>query len=153
MWGGSMDDFSRDYATHMDRAPTEALVDLLREHHPELETMQGWQPPRDWLRLLMPPPEPKPIPIVAIAKPKRLFAAPTTAQAVVNDVAIEHGLSVDDIIGRDRSIHVARARHVAMFKLRQIGLSTPVIGKMLGGRDHTTVLHGIRRVRAEAVSA
>lgn len=52
---------------------------------------------------------------------------------------------------RERSI--ARARWAVMVALRQLGLSLPEIGAALGGRHHTTILHGIRSARAQEYQA
>ncbi len=60
------------------------------------------------------------------------------------------GLDLSDLSGPKRHRHVVEARHVAMYLLRAYtGLSLPEIGKMLH-RDHTTVLHGARRVAKSA---
>ncbi|KKC27458.1 hypothetical protein WP12_03325 [Sphingomonas sp. SRS2] len=48
-----------------------------------------------------------------------------------------------------REIEHTRARWAIMWAARKsIGLSTPQIGRRLGGRDHTTVIHGLRRAEA-----
>ena len=59
-------------------------------------------------------------------------------------------LGVADLIGRERPQHITRPRHRAMFLARRLrpDLSYPGIGLIIGGRDHTTVLHGERRVEA-----
>lgn len=148
------DDPARDYALHMPRAPTEQLVERLREHHPGREII-GWQerntPPRP--PVVVDPVDPLPQPaaahkVVVIVprspRRRRIFGAPSTAQAIVNSVAAEHDIHVEDLIGRSRTTHIVRARQHAMVELRALGLSLPVVGRFLGGRDHTTVLHGIR---------
>jgi len=49
--------------------------------------------------------------------------------------------------GRSRNAEVALPRQIAMFLLREeIGISLPQIGELLGGRDHTTVLHGCEKI-------
>lgn len=71
--------------------------------------------------------------------------------AVIRDillsVAIEHGLTVADLKGSSHSRPAVIARHEACYRLYKAGLSTTQIGRALGGRDHTTALHGIRRHR------
>lgn len=52
------------------------------------------------------------------------------------------------IYSSDRSKHVVAARHVAMWLLRDAGMSLPAIGATLG-RDHTSVLYGVRRVERD----
>lgn len=72
--------------------------------------------------------------------PKR----PTMA-AILDRVAEKYGLTVAELKGQGRSPRLAHPRHEAMHEMYAVGLwSTTVVGKFLGGRDHTTVLHGIR---------
>ncbi len=66
---------------------------------------------------------------------------------VVRKVADVFGVTVDRILGRDRSQDVALPRQVAMYLLREeSNFSLPQIGEALGGRDHTTVMHGYQKV-------
>jgi len=59
------------------------------------------------------------------------------------------GFSADDIKGSRRFTDVVKARQIAMFLMARLGKrSAPETGRFLGGRDHTTVLHGVRRVDA-----
>jgi chromosomal replication initiator protein len=70
----------------------------------------------------------------------------TTAQ-VVALVAEKFKVSVDQLIGRDRSREIALPRQVAMYLLRrEINVSLPQIGEALGGRDHTTVMYAIDQI-------
>ena len=44
---------------------------------------------------------------------------------------------------------MVRPRHVAMFLLKkELGLTFVEIGNLLGGRDHTTVMHGVDKVES-----
>ncbi len=66
---------------------------------------------------------------------------------VVEAVSSHFGVPVEAIKGRKRDKKTAQARQVTMYLLReesQLGLST--IGKILGGKDHTTVSHGCDRI-------
>jgi chromosomal replication initiator protein len=66
---------------------------------------------------------------------------------VVRKVADVFGVTVDRILGRNRSQEVALPRQVAMYLLREeSNFSLPQIGEALGGRDHTTVMHGYQKV-------
>jgi chromosomal replication initiator protein len=59
-------------------------------------------------------------------------------------------ISPQTLLARDRRPEVARARHVAMYMARVLTThSLPEIGRMLGGRNHTTVLHAVNRISAE----
>jgi chromosomal replication initiator protein len=70
-----------------------------------------------------------------------------TPEEIVAAVAAYYGLDILAITGRSRNAEIALPRHIAMFLLREeIALSLPQIGATLGGRDHTTALHGCERV-------
>lgn len=66
---------------------------------------------------------------------------------IVRHVAETYGVTVDRIMGRDRSKQVALPRQIAMYLLRQeANYSLPQIGEVLGGRDHTTVMYGCEKI-------
>ncbi len=79
--------------------------------------------------------------------PQKTPCAPTR---VIECVAQHYKVASSDITGARRTKDLAQARHVAMFLLRTLnGLSLPVIGQHLGDRDHTTVSHGIERIKKQ----
>lgn len=66
---------------------------------------------------------------------------------ILRRVAESFGLTVDRILGRDRSKQVALPRQIAMYLLREeANCSLPQIGDTLGGRDHTTVMYGCDKI-------
>jgi chromosomal replication initiator protein len=65
---------------------------------------------------------------------------------VVRAVADVFGVTIDRIMGRDRSRDVALPRQVVMYLLRSENISLPQIGDVLGGRDHTTVMYACDKV-------
>lgn len=72
---------------------------------------------------------------------------PREASSVVEIVAEHFRLTLADLTGRTRTKEVAYARQVAMYMLREENaLSLPVIGHLLGGRDHSTVRYGVEKV-------
>jgi len=72
---------------------------------------------------------------------------PCSPPRVIQIVAEFYGLTGADLLGRTRTAPVAFARQVAMYLLREEnGLSLPAIGDHLGGRDHTTVRHGVEKI-------
>ncbi|KIF68952.1 chromosomal replication initiation protein [Streptomyces sp. AcH 505] len=77
-------------------------------------------------------------------------AAPEiTAPAIMAATADYFGLSVDDLCGSSRSRVLVTARQIAMYLCRELtDLSLPKIGAQFGGRDHTTVMHADRKIRA-----
>ena len=75
-------------------------------------------------------------------------ATRVSVDGIMRCVADRFGLSVRDITGRRRHRNVARARHVTMYLARKLtSHSLEEIGGYLGGRDHTTVMHGFQRIR------
>lgn len=68
--------------------------------------------------------------------------------AIIDATAKEFGVPAIHIKGISRNAAVTIPRHVAMTIAREIviGASLPQIGRSFGGRDHTTILHAIKRV-------
>ncbi|MGK5532327.1 chromosomal replication initiator protein DnaA [Streptomyces sp. URMC 129] len=72
-----------------------------------------------------------------------------TADAITSAVADYFGLTVEDLAGSSRSRILVTARQIAMYLCRELtDLSLPKIGQHFGGRDHTTVMHADRKIRA-----
>jgi len=75
-----------------------------------------------------------------------------TLTAILNATADHFHLSLSDLASRTRTKHIALARQIAMYLAREDGgISLPEIGEALGGRDHSTVVHGCTRA-AELVA-
>lgn len=75
-------------------------------------------------------------------------------RAILRETADKHGLAVVDITGRCRKHHIVLARQEAMWRMRmETPFSLPEIGRRMGGKDHTTVLHGIRTHQARLDAA
>ncbi len=74
---------------------------------------------------------------------------PTTVEEIQNRVAAAFGVSREELTGSSRAAVPLRARQVAMLLTREsTDLSLPQIGRLYGGRDHSTVLNSLRRVEA-----
>jgi chromosomal replication initiation ATPase DnaA len=71
-----------------------------------------------------------------------------TGRAVADFVGRHYGVTFDELAGPRRTLPLARARQFAMYAMRELcpHMSYPAIGRLLGGRDHTTILHGCRKV-------
>lgn len=66
-----------------------------------------------------------------------------TAREIIEMVAECHGYTREDLIGPSRLREIAWPRQEAMYVIRQVtGYSYPAIGRILGGRDHTTIIKG-----------
>lgn len=71
-----------------------------------------------------------------------------TPQYIISVVAEHFGLKAEALVSTKRSKEIVYPRQIAMYLCRSI-TNTPLamIGKCMGGRDHTTVIHGIDKVK------
>lgn len=67
---------------------------------------------------------------------------------IIQEVGEKHGVTKGEIIGDRRSRYIVAARHEAMARVYKArpDLSLPMIGRLFGGRDHTTVIHAARKM-------
>lgn len=73
-----------------------------------------------------------------------------TSDAVLEAVSAVTAIGLGDLSGRSRSRNVTYARHLAMYLLKEDARMTVAeIGRLLGNRDHSTVLAGIQRIAME----
>jgi hypothetical protein len=126
-------------------------LSALAEQH---ETWAGardrlWKPARKDLRYVrpLPPPVPEvaPEPVVVHYAPFNFLASPA-AMAIIKLVALKHRIGVSDIRGPSRTRHIVAARHEAVWLVHTHcqHLSTTQVGRLFGGRDHSTALNSIR---------
>ena len=70
-----------------------------------------------------------------------------TIEEIQRRVSDYYNIRLSDIIGPKRLRSYARPRQVAMYLCKQLtSRSLPEIGRRFGGRDHTTIMHGVRRI-------
>lgn len=106
--------------------------------------MRGSVRERNLPPIALAPPPPPPPPMYGPPTPTRGMMI----MASIESVARSYGLTKEELIGHNRERRVAWPRQEAMTMLRdRWGLSYPRIGQILGGRDHTTVMAGIRKQR------
>lgn len=75
---------------------------------------------------------------------------PTSAKQIVEKVAKYYNLSVKELTGKSRVAHIKTARQVAMFILsNELKLSTNKIAAEVGVKDHTTVMHGVKKIKQD----
>lgn len=68
-------------------------------------------------------------------------------------VARHFGITVIDLISERRAVAIARPRQIAMYLAKRLTLrSLPDIGRRFGDRDHSTVIHAVRRIEGLRVS-
>ena len=71
-------------------------------------------------------------------------------QRILSEVADYFGIKVDDLLARSRKRTVSIPRQVAMYLLiHEIGIPPTQVGRLLGGRDHSTVIHGAGKINGE----
>jgi chromosomal replication initiator protein len=76
-----------------------------------------------------------------------------TVDDIQKAVAARYNLKIADFLSPRRSRNVARPRQVAMYLAKALTAhSLPDIGRRFGGRDHTTIIHGVRKIE-ELMSA
>jgi chromosomal replication initiator protein len=70
-----------------------------------------------------------------------------TVSEIIEAVAQAHNLRVADLISKKRTRPLTDPRHIAMYLARRLtGLSFPELGREFGGRDHSTIQHGVSKV-------
>jgi len=82
--------------------------------------------------------------LIRPAEPKRV-----RIEDIQRIVARQYNVSRADLLSSRRTANVVRPRQVAMYLAKILTLrSLPEIGRRFGGRDHTTVLHAVRKIEA-----
>ncbi len=84
------------------------------------------------------------------AQPRRTI----TTKVVIDEVEKYFRLSKGSLVSKKRSADIALPRQIAMYICREIldDPSFPKIGEAFGGRDHTTVLHNVRKISTDIVT-
>ena len=73
-----------------------------------------------------------------------------SVENIQKTVADFYKIKVADMYSKKRPANIARPRQIAMFLAKELTQkSLPEIGELFGGRDHTTVLHAVRKIAAE----
>jgi len=73
---------------------------------------------------------------------------PPTAEGIIDITCNYYGLTAGELTGPSRKQPLARSRQIAMYLCREhTDLSLPKIGNAFGGRDHTTVLHAVEKIK------
>ena len=76
-----------------------------------------------------------------------------TAELIIEIVSGQYSVTTDEIIGKNRSQSIALPRQICMYLCRRMtSLSTTSIGRVFGGRDHTTVMHACDKI-SEAMNS
>jgi len=77
----------------------------------------------------------------------RISERKVTIDEIIRKVSEHYNLRMSDMISARRSRVISRPRQVAMFLAKTLtSKSLPEIGRRFGGRDHTTVIHAVKRI-------
>jgi len=80
--------------------------------------------------------------LIRPADPRRI-----RVEDILRVVSKHYGVSRADLLSSRRTANVVRPRQIAMYLAKTLTLrSLPEIGRRFGGRDHTTVLHAVRKI-------
>lgn len=72
-----------------------------------------------------------------------------TIATIQAEVSKHYGIDVIDMLSDRRAMAVSRPRQIAMYIAKRLTTgSLPSIGRKFGDRDHTTVIHAVRRIEA-----
>jgi chromosomal replication initiator protein len=73
---------------------------------------------------------------------------PISIDAIIKETGNYYTLSKSDLVGKSRKSDIIHARHVAMFLCQDLtDASYPAIGRAFDGKDHTTVMHAVAKIR------
>lgn len=71
-------------------------------------------------------------------------------EKIFKTVAAYFSIKYEDLLGQRRNREIVHPRQLAMYLLRhEANFSYPRIGKELGGKDHTTIMHGVEKIQKE----
>ena len=83
--------------------------------------------------------------IITPDKPKEI-----TPQLIIEVVSEHFNISIDQMISKSRTSNIAKPRQIAMYLCKVMTEnSLDGIGTLLGGRDHSTIIHGVRKIEEE----
>ena len=83
--------------------------------------------------------------IITPDKPKEI-----TPQLIIEVVSEHFQISLDQMISKNRSSDIAKPRQIAMYLCKNMtDIPLDTIGSLLGGRDHSTIIHGIKKISEE----
>ncbi|MBQ1392564.1 MAG: chromosomal replication initiator protein DnaA, partial [Lachnospiraceae bacterium] len=75
---------------------------------------------------------------------------PVSSKQIIEKVAKYYNLSTKEMCGKSRVSNIKTARQIAMFILsKELSMSTTKIASEVGVKDHTTVMHGIKKIESD----
>lgn len=80
--------------------------------------------------------------------PTVMFTEPPKVEEIQRAVCQFYGVSKLDLLSKRRTANICRPRQIAMYLAKTLTFrSLPEIGRRFGNRDHTTVLHAVRKIK------
>lgn len=117
---------------------------------PEPEAVTFWVAPVDDIPAIVPQPEPEAEPTTEAAIAERdwlLLSAPVRVRDILLAVAAYYKMTVAELLARRRHPKLIRCKQVAMYLAKTMtARSFPDIGRRFGGMDHSTIIHGVRKI-------
>jgi chromosomal replication initiator protein len=78
-----------------------------------------------------------------------VFQKKISIELIQQNVSSYFNLTVSEMAAPRRSINIARPRQIAMYLCKEItSFSYPEIGKAFGGKDHTTIMHAVKKIES-----
>jgi hypothetical protein len=133
---------------HMAMIRSDILLGRLVRYHPSKILQKDDVPtePVD-VPILESAPETNVVPLPVPDPANEVLSRRPSIKLIMEQVASFYGMTLVDLCSHRRSLDIVRPRQVAMWLCRRLTLrSLPEIGRVIGGRDHTTVLHGCRTI-------
>jgi hypothetical protein len=135
-------------------ASCKKLLELLYQHHGDVAPRALPAPVTVKVIAIEPKPDPvievkpEPVEIAPQAiKPEQPIVYGHTHYIHIQRVVAKHfGVSRLDLVGQSRRKKYSIPRQVAMYLIHDGKRTLPEIGRRFGGRDHTTVLHAVRKI-------
>lgn len=76
-----------------------------------------------------------------------------TSDLIIREVHHYYHIPIEDLLGKKRTKEIVIPRQIMMYLLRhEANLSYPEIGREIGGRDHSTIMHGCEKIEADLSS-
>lgn len=73
-----------------------------------------------------------------------------TPELIIREIVKYYGTTTEDLLGKKRTKEIVMPRQITMYFLRhEASMSFPDIGKQMGGKDHSTIMHGCKKVESD----
>lgn len=77
----------------------------------------------------------------------------TRPDDIITVICSYYSIKTTQLKGVKREASLVRSRHICMYLLKEVGLTYAEVGNLLGGRDHTTIMHGVEKIRSQLTTS